>query len=1106
MNRVLSLGIQGGGDQTAPPYAQSSVFGSTRLGAVACVRELWSAVSREIPERHRGCASWQALLFPLSGQSHNAMRAMNLLADGGPAAVGHSAAAASRFQVSVGGPFLRSAFFILGGPLILVIGFAAVTVCKGAAPAAQVDPKSRILMLSSFDRSLPGGKMIEHGFYNELNKRGSDYEVFTEYLDVVRFPAEEQRAAFASYLQKRYERAQPRILVTVGDDAFDFLMQRRLSLFSETPVAFIALSKPLLKIAEADQAVTGVPSAPVSGLRTLEAIPQMLPKVREINVISGAAEFDRGFDPSVARAQEELASKVKVNYWAGLPLQEVMRRVQRLSPDEAVFFTSYLRDPSGTVMASADVAKEIVKNSAAPVFGQYETYLGLGVVGGDMLDLAEYGALGGQVVSRLLSGEAPAQIGFVASSPYRFRFDARELSRWGITRASLPPGSAVEFDRKSIWKERPRVMWGILSAILLQTTLIAALLFQRRRLRESEALNRGTLDSLTSLVVILDRAGFVIAVNEAWRQAHTNNSGKTPRIGLGVNYLEVCRAAAADGDASVAKIIAGIELVLRDSTNTFHCEYECATGGQSLWFEMLVLPLHYPKGGAVVKHRDITRHKAIEKELRDHDAKIALAADTANLALWTIDYERGEWWMSENGRNLYGLQPEESLSRQLFLSRVHPGDRTAVEEAIDRARESGETFEIEYRLVPPTGETKWLFTRGRYLKNDRGELSELLGAAIDVTGRKQSEQLFHLAAEASHLGVWDWNEITGELFWDSATREIFDLPPEEKVTLDLFYERIHPHDLEVVKESWRWALESGLTFHLEYRVQRRDGTIRWVDARGRGYYDDKGRAVRMIGVVIDVTAQTNANLELRLQREEMARLNRVTAMGELTASLAHELNQPLTAIASNAAAGRRFLANNSADPEMFAEILADVFSDARRAGEIIHGIHRFVRKSEGSREIVDLNNVIREVLHLLHSDLLGRAVTVESELTSMPANVEADLVQMQQVLLNLIMNSLEAMQETAAPQRRILISTSSSNGSVTASIRDHGPGLPVDHPEGIFTKYYTTKRNGMGMGLTIVRSIVEAHGGEVTAENAGDGARLSFYLPIAYIPQQQEVA
>jgi len=372
--------------------------------------------------------------------------------------------------------------------------------------------------------------------------------------------------------------------------------------------------------------------------------------------------------------------------------------------------------------------------------------------------------------------------------------------------------------------------------------------------------------------------------------------------------------------------------------------------------------------------------------LREREERVSLAAESADLAFWTIDFEGKESWMSEKGRAIFNFGSDEPLSRELFLSRVHPEDRIATDEAIERARATSETFEVEYRLLRPDGETRWLISRGRYLRNDRGEVSELIGVAIDIT------------------------------------------------------------------------------------------------------------------------AQFKADLQLQLQREEMAHMSRVSSMGELAASLAHELNQPLSAIASNAAAGRRFLAQGSPDLKMFDELLADVAADARRAGDIIHGIHNFVRKSEGTRRPVNLNEIIREVLRLLHSDLLGRATSVEMRLASNLPMVDADPVNLQQVLLNLLMNSIEAMQPKPAAKRRILISTRCEADSVVTSVRDYGGGLPKDNPDKIFTHFYSTKPDGMGMGLTIVRSIVEAHGGKLGAENIDEGARFFFSLPVAGKKETGDVA
>ena len=376
---------------------------------------------------------------------------------------------------------------------------------------------------------------------------------------------------------------------------------------------------------------------------------------------------------------------------------------------------------------------------------------------------------------------------------------------------------------------------------------------------------------------------------------------------------------------------------------------------------------------ALIEERD-----QVMSTLREREERISLATESANLALWTVDFGRGESWVNEKGRALYQFAPDEQLSRELFLSRVHPEDKLRISEAIERARNSTQPFEVEYRLLLPDGETRWHISRGRYLRDESGQISELMGVAIDVT------------------------------------------------------------------------------------------------------------------------AQEKADLDLRLQREELARLSRVALMGELTASLSHELNQPLTAIASNAAAGKRFLARGPLDLKMFEELLDDIFTDARRAGAIIHGIHQLVRKGDETRHPVSLNEIIADVLRLLHSDLLGRSTTVETDLAADLPAVSADTVHLQQVFLNIIMNSLEAMQQTPVAARRILISTTTADGFIEVSVRDHGPGLPEGDSEKIFSHFFTTKPNGMGMGLTIVQSIVEAHGGELGAENVeGEGgARVFFRLPV----------
>jgi C4-dicarboxylate-specific signal transduction histidine kinase len=278
--------------------------------------------------------------------------------------------------------------------------------------------------------------------------------------------------------------------------------------------------------------------------------------------------------------------------------------------------------------------------------------------------------------------------------------------------------------------------------------------------------------------------------------------------------------------------------------------------------------------------------------------------------------------------------------------------------------------------------------------------------------------------------------------------------------------------------------------------------------RGRCLEDEHGNLLELIGVTIDVSAQKQADLELQGQREEMSHMNRVALMGEMTASIAHELNQPLTAIANNASAGRRFLERGKMDGAFLQQLLEDMVADSLRAGQIIHGMRGLVRKDKSIRAPLDLNAVIADTIRLVSSDVLMRESVVTTEMELNLPQVEAVPVQIQQVLLNLIVNALDAVEALPPSERRIIVSTRSINGqTVEVSVRDFGPGLPADQSEKVFDHFFSTKQQGMGMGLTIVRSIIESHHGMISAENAPErGACFFFRLPVARSQPKSQAA
>lgn len=385
----------------------------------------------------------------------------------------------------------------------------------------------------------------------------------------------------------------------------------------------------------------------------------------------------------------------------------------------------------------------------------------------------------------------------------------------------------------------------------------------------------------------------------------------------------------------------------------------------------------------------------------------------------------------------------------------------------------------------------------------------LIEVATHITGiaieRKRAEDAVRerearisLAAESGDIAFWSYYPGQNNAWMNEKGRRIYGFPPDLPLTRDLLLSRVHPEDAAEVKEIFdRICLAPG-AFASEHRLLSPHGKVRYVIVRGQCLHDENGELQEIVGVTIDVSAQKKSELQLQVQREELAHLNRVALMGEMTASVAHEINQPLTALMTNAAAGLRFLERGELDPAWVRELFQDMIADTSRAREIIRGIRTMARKEISVRSVLNLNALIADTLRLVSKDIAMREAVVRTEFEENLPPVEATPVQIQQVLLNLIMNALDALEFQVRPSRRLIISTRSTGGNTAeVSVRDFGAGLPRDGAEKVFDHFFSTKEGGMGMGLTIVRSIIEIHGGTIRAEDAqGGGAIFSFQLPV----------
>jgi len=361
-----------------------------------------------------------------------------------------------------------------------------------------------------------------------------------------------------------------------------------------------------------------------------------------------------------------------------------------------------------------------------------------------------------------------------------------------------------------------------------------------------------------------------------------------------------------------------------------------------------------------------------------------------------------------------------------------------------------------------------------------------------------SEQRMDLAVRAAAVGLWNWDAAQRKVWLSEQGLQMLGFAPDEDFDGDRFLQQVHPEDRDNVQDALARALSGQGEAWSEFRLLAPEGKTRWIVARGRVEFDEARKPLRIGGVVVDATERKRMEHESAMQRDELAHLSRVALLAELSGSLAHELNQPLTAILSNAQAATRFLAHSPPNVEEVRESLVNIVESDKRAGEVIRRLRAMLRKDPPEFQRLDLNEVVQDVLRIIRSDLLNRSVETRLELAEDLPLVHGDRVQLQQVLLNLIMNGSDAMAELNGGRILTLRTSTPTSENVEVSIGDVGRGIPEADLERIFTPFVTSKSDGMGLGLAVCTTIVEAHRGRLWASNnAGAGATLHLELPVA---------
>jgi PAS domain S-box-containing protein len=507
--------------------------------------------------------------------------------------------------------------------------------------------------------------------------------------------------------------------------------------------------------------------------------------------------------------------------------------------------------------------------------------------------------------------------------------------------------------------------------------------------------------------------------------------------------------------------------------------------------------------------QDITRRKLAEQQLRESQERFQLIATATKDSVWDWDLRENRIWRNESYRSSFG-EPNDATESPVewWRNRIHPDDRERILQSMPPpVIDGGQQWTLEYRLRRNDGTYAHVYDRGFVIFDAEGEPVRMVGSLMDISQLKlteeklrESEERFRLAAKATHDAIWDWDLHKDEVWRSEGFQNMFGYSAEDVCgDFNWWVSRIHPDDRdEVLAQIPQPGVSTSPQCAFEYRFRRQDGTYADVFDRGFVMYSPEGKPVRMIGTVMDISERRRAEEMAHMQRAELAHIARVSTMGEIATGLAHELNQPLAAISNYAASCAQAMASRTpGSDEKVLSWIEKIATNTDRAGEMIRRLRSFTRKSEPRRSTVEVNELIDEVIDLLEAETRLQNVRVRWE-ASTPIHATVDRVQVQQVLVNLLRNSYEAMIGNGPDERQVVIATNLSHNKVEISVEDVGEGIAAENIERVFDAFFTSKPNGVGIGLAISRSIVEDHGGRLwVSSNPDRGVTFRFTLPLS---------
>lgn len=501
-----------------------------------------------------------------------------------------------------------------------------------------------------------------------------------------------------------------------------------------------------------------------------------------------------------------------------------------------------------------------------------------------------------------------------------------------------------------------------------------------------------------------------------------------------------------------------------------------------------------------LKAENAERRKA-EEIARQAERDVQTTIDTIPVMAASYRADGSLTFVNQTWRDYTGLTLD-STEPHRWGAAIHPDDLPAVEAAWRAHLETGKPFQIEQRMRRADGEyRRYVISRVPH-RDDSGKVIRWYGAGYDIEDQKRAESALQRSeaylAEAQRLsltGSFGWKIASGDIFWSKETYQIMGMDPTVKPTIDVVMSRVHPDDREFVRQEIDRAQRGDQVYDYEHRLLLPDGIVKHVHVRSHRVKYELAEE-EIIGAVVDVTAAKKAQEALHAAQASLAHVTRVTTLGEMSASIAHEVNQPLAAIVVNAEVSMRWLTREPPNMAEGLNALKRIIGDAERASRVVRRIRDLAKKADLEMTELDINDVIDEAVALVLREASSHRVALRLELGSELPLVRGDRTQLQQVIINLVINGVQAMAAVTDRPRELLLCTQRYEADkVLVAVRDVGVGIEPEHMGRLFNAFYTTKPKGLGMGLSICRSIIEAHGGRIWP-TCNDGPGMTFQFTI----------